>query len=80
VRRLDAACDRRRREPSGIRRMALVSLDAGWADGSSACWEDFTGRITALGFTDVAVHWPRPGDPDLSGCDPAVFDAISSAR
>ncbi len=76
--RLDAACRERGREPSDLRRMALVSLDAGWADGTRSRWQDFTARIAGLGFTDVVVHWPRPGD-ELPGCDPAVFDAISNA-
>jgi alkanesulfonate monooxygenase SsuD/methylene tetrahydromethanopterin reductase-like flavin-dependent oxidoreductase (luciferase family) len=76
--RLDEACRERGREPSDIRRMALVSLDAGWADGTRSRWDDFTARIAAMGFTDVVVHWPRPGT-DLPGCDPDVFDAISDA-
>jgi alkanesulfonate monooxygenase SsuD/methylene tetrahydromethanopterin reductase-like flavin-dependent oxidoreductase (luciferase family) len=76
--RLDEACRERGREPSDLRRMALVSLDAGWADGTRSRWRDFTARIAELGFTDVVVHWPRPGT-NLPGCDPAVFDAISAA-
>jgi alkanesulfonate monooxygenase SsuD/methylene tetrahydromethanopterin reductase-like flavin-dependent oxidoreductase (luciferase family) len=77
ARRLEDACRARGREPSDIRRMALVSLDAGWADGTRSRWQDFTARIAELGFTDVVVHWPRPGT-DLPGCDPAVFEAISN--
>jgi alkanesulfonate monooxygenase SsuD/methylene tetrahydromethanopterin reductase-like flavin-dependent oxidoreductase (luciferase family) len=75
--RLDQACRERGCAPSEIRRMALVSLDAGWADGTRSRWQDFTARIAELGFNDVVVHWPRPGT-DLPGCDPAVFDAISN--
>jgi alkanesulfonate monooxygenase SsuD/methylene tetrahydromethanopterin reductase-like flavin-dependent oxidoreductase (luciferase family) len=78
ARRLDEACRARGREPADIRRMALVALDAPWADGTLSRWRDFTAHITALGFTDVVVHWPRPGT-DLPGSDPAVFDAISAA-
>jgi len=77
VGRLNDACVTRGREASSIRRMALVSLDATWADGTQSRWDDFTARITELGFTDVVVHWPRPGDPALPGCDPAVFDALT---
>ncbi len=79
VARLDAACAVRNRDPADLRRMALVSLDAGWADGTRLRWDYFTAAITALGFTDVVIHWPRPQDPALPGCDPAVFDAICSA-
>jgi alkanesulfonate monooxygenase SsuD/methylene tetrahydromethanopterin reductase-like flavin-dependent oxidoreductase (luciferase family) len=76
--RLDDACRARGREPSSIRRMVLVSLEAQWADGTRSRWDDFTARIAELGFTDVVVHWPRAG-ADLPGCDPDVFDAISAA-
>ncbi len=82
-RRLDAACEEAGRDPAGIRRMVLVSLDAGWADGSVSRWQDFTGRLGALGFTDVAVHWPRPGQPDgerLPGCAPDVLDALTAQQ
>lgn len=73
VSRLEEACDRH------IRRMALVSFDAAWADGTKDRWQDFTARITDLGFTDVVIHWPRPQDPCLAGCDPKVFDVICDA-
>jgi hypothetical protein len=59
--------------------MALVGLEAGWADGTRSRWDDFSARIEAMGFTDVVIHWPRPESADLPGCDPAVFDAITAA-
>jgi alkanesulfonate monooxygenase SsuD/methylene tetrahydromethanopterin reductase-like flavin-dependent oxidoreductase (luciferase family) len=77
ARKLDEACAAQGRDPASVRRMALVGVDDDWADGSVGRWEDFTGRITGLGFTDVVVHWPRP-DEDLPGCSPEVFDAISA--
>ncbi len=80
VGRLNDACRTQGREPSSIRRMALVSLEATWADGTQSRWDDFTARITELGFTDVVVHWPRPDSADLPGCDPAVFDALKPGR
>ena len=76
---LDAACSTLGRDPSSVRRMALVGLDATWADGTRSRWADFTARIDALGFTDVVVHWPRKDDHDLPGCSPDVFDVISEA-
>jgi hypothetical protein len=58
--------------------MAFISLDAAWAHGSLDRWRACTDRLAALDFTDVVVHWPRPHDAALPGCDPEVFDAISS--
>ena len=75
---LTSTCASIGRDPLTIRRMALVGLEMGWAQESIGAWEDFTGRITELGFTDVAVHWPRPEDPALPGPPPAVFDEIST--
>jgi alkanesulfonate monooxygenase SsuD/methylene tetrahydromethanopterin reductase-like flavin-dependent oxidoreductase (luciferase family) len=75
---LDAACEGIGRDPQSIRRMALVGLDLGWAQKSMGAWEDFTGQLVDLGFTDVALHWPRPYDPELSGPPQGVFDEISS--
>ena len=75
---LDDACRKAGRDPGELRRMALVALEANWIHGSVASWEDFTGRIAELGFTDVVLHWPRPEDAALPGCDPRVFDEISS--
>ncbi len=76
---LDDACRKAGRDPADVRRMTLVPLEASWISGSEASWEDFAGRISELGFTDVVVHWPRPDDHALPGCDPRVFDMISSA-
>jgi alkanesulfonate monooxygenase SsuD/methylene tetrahydromethanopterin reductase-like flavin-dependent oxidoreductase (luciferase family) len=76
--KLDEACASQGREAASLRRMALVGVNDDWADGSLGRWEDFTGRINGLGFTDVVVHWPRPDDSDLPGCSPDVFDAISA--
>lgn len=77
--RLDDACARRGRAAADVRRMALVGLEATWADGTKSRWRDFTARITELGFTDVVIHWPRPDDPDLPGCASDLFDAIADA-
>jgi alkanesulfonate monooxygenase SsuD/methylene tetrahydromethanopterin reductase-like flavin-dependent oxidoreductase (luciferase family) len=76
--KLDEACVALGREPKNLRRMALIGVNDDWADGSLGRWEDFTGRIEELGFTDVVVHWPRLEDKDLPGCSPDVFDAISA--
>jgi alkanesulfonate monooxygenase SsuD/methylene tetrahydromethanopterin reductase-like flavin-dependent oxidoreductase (luciferase family) len=75
---LEHACADTGRDAATIRRLALVGLELAWAQSSSAAWEDFRGHITELGFTDVAVHWPRPDDPELPGPSAQVFDEISS--
>lgn len=76
---LDAACADAGRDGATLRRIALVSLDLGWAQSSITAWQSLTGRLAALGFSDVVVHWPRPHDPALPGPTPAVFDEICSA-
>ena len=73
---LEQACASLGRDPRTVQRMAVLSLDVPWAQSSVEGWDDFHGRLSALGFTDVVVHWPRPRDPDLPGPAPAVFDEI----
>lgn len=75
---LDAACLAIGREPTSIRRLALVGLELGWAQESIGGWQDFTGQLAELGFTDVALHWPRPEDRELPGPDMSVFDEVSA--
>lgn len=77
--KLNDACAELGCDPKSLRRMALVGLELGWAQQSIGAYEEFTGRLAALGFTDVVIHWPRPQDPELPGPPPAVFDAIRSA-
>lgn len=79
VERLDAACHAVGRDPATLRRMALAGLDLGWAQQSLGAWEEYTGRLAELGFTEVAIHYPRPHDPVLPGPPVAVFDAISAS-
>jgi alkanesulfonate monooxygenase SsuD/methylene tetrahydromethanopterin reductase-like flavin-dependent oxidoreductase (luciferase family) len=76
--RLDAECERMGRNPAAIRRMLLVGLELAWPQQSVAAWDDFCGRLSAMGFTEVALHYPRPADPDLPGPPIGVFDEISS--
>lgn len=76
VANLAVACEREGRDPSTVRRVALVNLEAAWAQGSVGAWDDFCGQVEALGFTDVVVHWPRPTDPSWPGPPPKVFDEI----
>lgn len=74
--KLDAACADLGRDPGSLRRMALVGLELAWAQQSLGAYDECTGRLQGLGFTDVVIHWPRPDDSALPGPPPAVFDAI----
>jgi alkanesulfonate monooxygenase SsuD/methylene tetrahydromethanopterin reductase-like flavin-dependent oxidoreductase (luciferase family) len=75
---LEQACEAIGRDPQSIDRVALVSLEAAWAQNTVPAWDDFVGQAEALGFTDIAVHWPRAHDAVLAGAAPAVFDEICS--
>jgi alkanesulfonate monooxygenase SsuD/methylene tetrahydromethanopterin reductase-like flavin-dependent oxidoreductase (luciferase family) len=58
-RRLDDACAAIGRDPSAVRRIFMGDRPL----GSVASFEDFAGRLHALGFTDVVFHHPRADDP-----------------
>ena len=75
---LASACETEGRDPATLRRVALVNLEADWAQGSIGAWDDFCGRVEELGFGDVVLHWPRPEDPSWPGPPPRVFDEICS--
>jgi alkanesulfonate monooxygenase SsuD/methylene tetrahydromethanopterin reductase-like flavin-dependent oxidoreductase (luciferase family) len=74
---LDRACERAGRDPRSLERLALVNLEVTWATNSIAAFDDLVGELESRGFTDIAIHWPRPHDPELPGPAPAVFDEIS---
>lgn len=73
---LEAACEAEGRDSASLRRLVVLgpSLDQGL--GSV---EDFTATVegyTAVGVTDLAVHWPREDPP--YDVDPEVFEAAVS--
>ena len=75
---LDAACAEVGRDPASVRRAALVGLTLTWPTASVDAFADFTGRLGEVGFTDVVLHWPRPGT-DLPGPDVRVFEQLVPA-
>jgi alkanesulfonate monooxygenase SsuD/methylene tetrahydromethanopterin reductase-like flavin-dependent oxidoreductase (luciferase family) len=58
------------REPASVRRMLSVDAAPTYSLVSAAHFEDVAGRAADLGFTDIVVHWPLPGEP--------VYDAPES--
>ena len=73
---LESACDDAGRDPGELRRAVTVGLEMAWPVASVDAFTDFTGRIRALGITDVILHWPRPHDPNLPGPSPVIFDHL----
>ena len=43
-----------------IRRIVNVGLESYWPFESRDRYADTVGRLAALGFDEVSVHWPRP--------------------
>jgi len=74
-RRLDDALVAASRDPAQVAR--YLSLDAAgpYSLSSVAYLEDAAGRASELGFTDLAIHWPRPDGPYAG--DEAVLEAAA---
>ena len=71
---LDQACERLGRDPASVNRLYLQGLTAEpWLE-SVGTFRDLAGAYADLGFTDLAVHWPRSEPP--YDADPEVFEAI----
>jgi alkanesulfonate monooxygenase SsuD/methylene tetrahydromethanopterin reductase-like flavin-dependent oxidoreductase (luciferase family) len=50
------------RPASSVRRIAQIGLDVGWPFASAERYTDFLGRLAAMGFGEVSIHWPRTDD------------------
>jgi alkanesulfonate monooxygenase SsuD/methylene tetrahydromethanopterin reductase-like flavin-dependent oxidoreductase (luciferase family) len=61
--RLDDECAAIGRHPASLRRIYLIGNTDERPLTSVAAFTDFAGRYSALGFTDLVFHHPRPGDP-----------------
>jgi alkanesulfonate monooxygenase SsuD/methylene tetrahydromethanopterin reductase-like flavin-dependent oxidoreductase (luciferase family) len=71
---LDEACAALDRDPSSVERLYLQgSTREPWLE-SVESYRDLRGRYEELGFTDLALHWPR-AEPSFAA-DPDVFEQI----
>jgi len=71
---LDEACERVGRDPATLARLYMEGATGEPWLQSVGAFTDLAGRYAELGFTDLALHWPRAEPPYRS--DPAVFEAI----
>jgi hypothetical protein len=77
VERLEAACVAIGRDPSTIRRIYLIGNTADRPLASVEAFDDFVGRYSELGFTDLVFHHPRPDDPVWNEPE-SIVEAIAS--
>jgi alkanesulfonate monooxygenase SsuD/methylene tetrahydromethanopterin reductase-like flavin-dependent oxidoreductase (luciferase family) len=74
VARLEDACHRIGRDPSSVDRLYMQgATNEPWLDSVEA-FRDLSGRYAELGFTDLALHWPRAEPPYEA--DLATFEEI----
>ncbi len=69
---LATSCEEIGRDPTSIDRIHLVGNTDARPLGSIDAFEDFVGRYTELGFTDLVFHHPRPDDAVWSENDEIV--------
>ena len=55
------------RAPDALRRIAQFALAVRWPFESAERYADTLGRLAALGFDEVTVHWARPDGRGLPG-------------
>jgi len=73
--RFEDACLEVGREPSTARKLALLGFEERPL-ASVEAFRDAVGRFEAIGFTDLAVHWPRAEEP-FAGV-PDILERLSS--
>ena len=71
---LEEACIDSGREPSRLSRLVLTGPRLTSGLSSVDEFEDTVGRFTAIGITDLVVHWPRASDPYRA--DTSIFEQI----
>jgi alkanesulfonate monooxygenase SsuD/methylene tetrahydromethanopterin reductase-like flavin-dependent oxidoreductase (luciferase family) len=72
--RVDAACAQVERDPRTLGRLLFSGTQLSGIAGSPEAFRDAAGQLEELGFTDLAVPWPRHGDP-FAG-DEATLETI----
>ena len=75
--RLDETLAAAGRAADSVRRIAQFALDVRWPFESRERYADTLGRLSALGFSEVTVHWCRP---DGRGLPLADVELVASAH
>ncbi|MEV4346337.1 LLM class flavin-dependent oxidoreductase [Actinoplanes sp. NPDC049596] len=73
TRQLDAALA----EGQSMTRIAQFAVTVTWPFESKDRYQDTAGRLRALGFDEISIHWPRP---DGLGVPRAALDFIAEAH
>lgn len=68
--RLEEACALEQRDSASMRRMVVAGPQIGGVLDSVGAFQDASGALTDIGFTDLVVFWPRAdfpyaGNPDV---------------
>ena len=72
----ETAAQQAGRDPATIRRYLSMDAAPGYSFSEVSSFTESAGRAHHLGFTDVVVHWPRPGGTYAG--DETVLDRISA--
>jgi len=84
--RLDEACADEGRDPATLDRMVVSGIQLGGALASPESFVEASGFFAGLGFTDLAVVWPRPDFPFQARAEildeiaPVLHDARRGTR
>lgn len=74
---LSRALERAGRAPDSIGRIAQFGIVTRWPFASAAKYRETLDRLSAIGFTESSVHWPRP---DGRGLTRAELDIVTAAH
>ncbi|MGN0065231.1 MAG: LLM class flavin-dependent oxidoreductase [Nocardioides sp.] len=74
--KLDQVCVAEGRDHSSLEKVLLTGFTEEPWMSSLGAFQDLLGRYGDLGFTDVAIHWPRPDS--LWDTDWTVFEEIAA--
>jgi alkanesulfonate monooxygenase SsuD/methylene tetrahydromethanopterin reductase-like flavin-dependent oxidoreductase (luciferase family) len=77
MQQLEEACAAIGRDPSTIRRIYLVGNTEERPLASTSAFDDFVGRYSVIGFTDLVLHHPRADDPEWNEPE-SIIDEIAA--